>query len=843
MAHRGPVTEPEPVGSRRLVGRDAEIATLRAVLDERRGAAVIGPAGMGKTSLCGEAVADRPGVQRGGALALLSYVPYLALARATGSSLGQGRSVTPDRVAREVIERVGDGVLVLDDLHWAAPETLALLPRLAGSLRLVVTVRTGEPGTERAIAATTDARLDRLDLGPLGAADAGTLLDRLGVPAIPEVREAILAAAQGNPFVLEELSAAPSTGTPALAASLRSRLRRLGAGEREAAELLALLGRPAEPGVLPGAAAALVEAGLAHGLPDGSLELRHPLVTEAIRAELEPRSITARHRTLAAAVTDPGERARHLAAAGDRRQAHDLALEAARSAALPGERGRNLALAAATADGPVATRLALEAGRLLVEANDHEAVLALLEPLRCASADEEAERALVLGLGAFASGDMPAYRRHVAAGLEIARGTGSTVEIELELATAEIAAWEWDAGEAPRRATHALELALRADTHVARARVLRASAAWVSMSDETPTLAEEALAAALAEGDVSTEARARQILVQFVLNDSGVDACRPAWEAFERRVAELGQEALAADAGIVWLVENGVRHGGCGWVDEALDRVRTRRAGTHEAYTWAWIVTAVADAGDDRRALALLEECRSVVRQESGAAAIRWAEAEAHLAAGRVSEARAVLTTLPGDDGDVRLARAVIAFQDRSPPPAQHLSTVRWPTRHRLAGETIAALAHASDPARAAEAGTALEALAGDWEPHMHRNAVRCLWAAGETARRAGQSARAADLLQRAEGLAEAGRNVPLLAAIRRSLVEAGVRRRRQVAGGLTARERDVLELVGAGHASPEIARRLGLSRQTVDGYVTTAMRKLGASTRAQAAAIISAGS
>jgi predicted DNA-binding protein (UPF0251 family) len=46
-----------------------------------------------------------------------------------------------------------------------------------------------------------------------------------------------------------------------------------------------------------------------------------------------------------------------------------------------------------------------------------------------------------------------------------------------------------------------------------------------------------------------------------------------------------------------------------------------------------------------------------------------------------------------------------------------------------------------------------------------------------------------------------------------------------------------VLQLVGHGLRSPEIATALGLSRRTVDAHVRAAMRKLGAATRVEAAA------
>ena len=60
--------------------------------------------------------------------------------------------------------------------------------------------------------------------------------------------------------------------------------------------------------------------------------------------------------------------------------------------------------------------------------------------------------------------------------------------------------------------------------------------------------------------------------------------------------------------------------------------------------------------------------------------------------------------------------------------------------------------------------------------------------------------------------------------------------------GLLTAREHQVLKLVGAGATSTEVGATLGVARSTVDSHVRSAMRKLGASTRAQAALAIAGG-
>jgi len=55
--------------------------------------------------------------------------------------------------------------------------------------------------------------------------------------------------------------------------------------------------------------------------------------------------------------------------------------------------------------------------------------------------------------------------------------------------------------------------------------------------------------------------------------------------------------------------------------------------------------------------------------------------------------------------------------------------------------------------------------------------------------------------------------------------------------GRLTEREREVLEWVAAGVSNKGIARRLGLSPNTVKFHIAALLAKLGASTRAEAVA------
>jgi DNA-binding NarL/FixJ family response regulator len=52
----------------------------------------------------------------------------------------------------------------------------------------------------------------------------------------------------------------------------------------------------------------------------------------------------------------------------------------------------------------------------------------------------------------------------------------------------------------------------------------------------------------------------------------------------------------------------------------------------------------------------------------------------------------------------------------------------------------------------------------------------------------------------------------------------------------LTPRERDVLELVIAGHPNKQIARKLGISEKTVKGHLTNVFQRIGVADRTQAA-------
>ena len=100
------------------------------------------------------------------------------------------------------------------------------------------------------------------------------------------------------------------------------------------------------------------------------------------------------------------------------------------------------------------------------------------------------------------------------------------------------------------------------------------------------------------------------------------------------------------------------------------------------------------------------------------------------------------------------------------------------------------------------------------------------------------------DLLRRAVQLVEAGEIWVGRRVMVRLIEELALRTAATpaVAGGgqLTARERELVDLVAAGAANKDIARRLAISVKTVKTHMTSIFRKLGLSTRLELAVAVS---
>ncbi len=266
-------------------------------------------------------------------------------------------------------------------------------------------------------------------------------------------------------------------------------------------------------------------------------------------------------------------------------------------------------------------------------------------------------------------------------------------------------------------------------------------------------------------------------------------------------------------------------------------------------------VVALADAGRSGDAFTLLDNTLNGTAPLTRSLR-RWAVAEAELAAGHpVKALRAAtqaldaasptaLLTLSDTTADVlaTLAGAWGAFESGADLPVPVHPA--WPSLRAASIEFAALQRWANDGAdelTVAAFGDASDA----WESVHLRGALRCTWAAGEVARRWGDVDRARVLLADVEIAALRLGMLPLLSRCRQSLRRAGVRAatgQRATTGALSAREHQVLVLVGKGLDTRAIAQQLGVGTATVETQVSSAMTKLGARSRLQAAMMLQRG-
>jgi DNA-binding SARP family transcriptional activator len=399
---RGTVGVPSPVaaparraafGGLPFVGRDDELAALRAAVGRREVVAVSGTAGVGKSRLVVEALRAGPlpvitarafRAERAEAWALARSLLSEALAAdsavadalparvrdalawllpelADSPSTMDGESRRALLLAgglRVLAAATGQGaVLVVDDLQWADPSSVALLGSVLDrlpQLAVVLAHRSDEldPATVAGIIGSRP--VTELALGPLPAPAVDRLADD------PALGAALRAATDGTPFaiaeVLRELAARGATDGPAAAAlavelgrdgqrrAVRRRVHRLPPAPAQLLGLVALLAREApartlaaaagqDPRTVLGELSELARTGLLR-LGEQGWAPAHDLVGETVAAGLDAGERGRLHGLLAAALeaegADLAEVARHHRDAGDRAAA---AAAYARSAA------------------------------------------------------------------------------------------------------------------------------------------------------------------------------------------------------------------------------------------------------------------------------------------------------------------------------------------------------------------------------------------------------------------------------------------------------------------------------------------------------------------------------
>lgn len=192
------VAELPPVGAPPFVGRVAEEASLRALLERAGGRliAVVGPPGSGRTRLVRRLLQERCDVNLGSALDLsMADDPVRALGRLAalgGADLPPPGALWPAAVERGLASGEGDiGPLFMGRREDFGAERLALLDRLCGAL--VAAGRTVVWASRDPIPTADVVTLEGLQLeeiGPIGRF--------YGVPGASSLREAVVRAG-GHP--------------------------------------------------------------------------------------------------------------------------------------------------------------------------------------------------------------------------------------------------------------------------------------------------------------------------------------------------------------------------------------------------------------------------------------------------------------------------------------------------------------------------------------------------------------------------------------------------------------------------------------------------------------------
>jgi DNA-binding CsgD family transcriptional regulator len=763
--------------------------------------------------------AFRGPVFAGGGLAMLRGVPGFALARAVRVRLPAHDQAL---LAEAVRSRVRHGLLLLDDLQWADPATIAALPAIAAHCRIAVTLRTPHRVDVAELRAAAGAWLT---VEPLSTVDATELARRVA-PGLPPARLAdVVRRAGGVPLAVETLArhaaARPGAGHPAegpdtVAYAVATALADLTRPARTAMSALGLLGRPAPPAVLGAGSAELVEAGLVR--VDGDLAAPScPYVAEVAAGLLDADERRALHLRLADLVP-AREAARHLAAAGDVPGAYQRAVAAAGQVAAIGERAELLALACELPGSPATGEVRVEAARVALAVGWPQTCLRVLpDPGPPASAVLRGEAYLQLGDAAAAAAAVADVPDDAAPHIRAARDRLRLLDLlrqDPPAALAGAALIEDATGAAPPHPG------------------LRAALAAVRAATRTPgweyALASAAQAAGTA-GDPLSARWSAWLLVETLAGDGRL--------AEAARAASVAAAACAVDLAYSW---------------------QTRFLGAQ-----LWCQALRGDAADEvvGRAAELTDRTLPSLARGYATAAASLAEADGGLLAsararlsgtGRVPASAAALLDWVGREAawlDGQPERATLAGTAAAAPLVDGLRriTARWaaydagePAGTEAAGggepvpvrETLDAWAAAQGhPERFDKAAAA-------WHELARREEVRCLLAHGL---HEGEPARAVPPLLEAERLAEAAGMVVLLGRARRALRRHAVRRdiRGPRSGDeLTEREREVLRLVARGEPTRRIAGQLGISRETVETHIRSGMRKLGARTRTEAAAL-----
>ncbi|MFN8150017.1 MAG: AAA family ATPase [Solirubrobacterales bacterium] len=794
------------------------------------------------------------------------------------------------------LARSGPVALLIDDAHWADPESLRWLNHLEkgiGDLPVLVaaTVRRGEaPAAEEIlrtlVAADESAAISPEPLSPEGS--AALLERRLSATPSPALVASAQEATGGNPLLLDALAlelVAQGAGAGAQAAEMASglvpdsivrtvllRLRRLPESARGIAEALTILGeapltRAAEmAGLTRAEGDAGVEALEAAEMVEGEKVLRfsHPILRSTIYEQISPRRRHARHvqaaRLLHSAGEQPERIAPHLIAAGDVAipGGAEILIEAGRRVYALGapEATVRYLLRALELDPDPGTRaeILLQLGAAAIRSLDGSAVGHLQAAVEDATTDAQRRSALMeLARAHLTVLDLDAAADTFERALAISEGDR---ELELsaiaELASAELNLHRFE------RATVRIDAAVAGvGGETAAERKLLAVAAFASAQSNAPAERTLDLATrALGDGDLVAEQSCASVIVMealfaLVLAD-GEELLERELEVAIADARERGWPIGVALASTIsaWLhIRRGELALAAEEVRTASDIRAVHGATPLDPFVIAFEAWLRADAGRPEDGLALIAER---LPEETPDAAVFQLPLLA----------RGVMRLLTGsrDEGiaDVMLVgERELRFGGLTP------SAMAWRTiaarglaargEHARARELAAEeleLAEALGTERAIGIARRGVALVGDEErriagleeavEHLRRSSARLdlartLVELGVAMRHAKRPREAREPLREAVELARACGSA---AVERRALDELGAAGEgghddaAAALGGLTPSELRVARMAVAGMSNRDIAAELDVGERTVEVHLTRTYRKLGVRNR-----------
>jgi len=753
----------------------------------------------------------------------------------------------------EELRSVRPTIAVIEDVHWADEATLDVIRLVArraetlGAL-VVITYRENELDAAHPV---------RLAVGELGTAPGVSQLrlPPLSRDAVEELArphgvdaDELYVRTAGNPFYVTEVLAGGGTAVPpTVRDAVLGRMSRLGDAAQGALEAVAVVPPHVEMWVLDEVVPDEVvhlDACLSTGMLRGegrTVSFRHELARLAVEQSIGPHRRVLLHRRILealrnppdGALTDPAQLAYHAEAAGNARAVLQHATAAGQRAALQGahreaaaQYARALRFASGLAPAELADLLERHAHECYLTNRMDDAVASQERALACHRelADRRRESMALCSLSEmlWCPGGIAESERASREAVEVLEG----LEPGRELARAyvQVATLSHDVESTIEWATRARTLAeqLGEEQIALRARVeIDFTRYHHEGTPENAARLEESRDLALASGNHLQAGQAWNCL--------GWGASR------HRHYADVDRYV---EGGLAYCAEHDLE------IYERYLYIYRARAALDRA-RWDEAIDAALVVVHERGPSIIPPHVASVVaalaRLRQGAPewselldrATEVAEQDGRLGMlSRVASARAEAAWLEGrHEAIAGLTTAVVerAAREGAPPDLEELYRWRW----------RAGLRDDASELTGPDAAT----LAGDWEEAARLwSELGCPYEAALALGDADDD----DALRR--GLLELHRlgARPAAGVLTQRLRERGARgvprgpygAARQNAANLTARELEVLELLAEGLRNAEIAARLVVSRRTVEHHVSALMRKLGARTRGEAAAI-----